>query len=35
MKGSGSIGAIVSGISVTRGVVIMPVLSHRDGRRYV
>lgn len=35
MKGSGSTRAIGTGISVTRGVVIMTVLSHGDGRRYV
>jgi hypothetical protein len=34
MNESGSTGAIASGISVTRGVVIMPVLSQYSGRRY-
>lgn len=35
MKGSGSTGAIGTGISVTRGVVIMLVLSRSGDRRYV
>jgi hypothetical protein len=35
MNGSGSTGAIGTGISVTRGVVIMPVLSRGGGGRYV
>ena len=35
MNGSGSTGAIGTGISVTRGVVIMPVPSRGDGGRYV
>ena len=35
MKGSGSTRANGTGISVTRGVVIMTVLSQGDGSRYV
>jgi hypothetical protein len=35
MNGSGSTGAIGTGISVTRGVVIMPVLSRSGDGRYV
>ncbi len=34
MNESGSTGAIAIGISVTRGVVIMPVLSRNLRRRY-
>jgi hypothetical protein len=34
MNGSASTGAIAIGISVTRGVVIMPVLSVGAGGRY-
>jgi hypothetical protein len=34
MKESGSTGAIAIGISVTRGVIFMPVLSRSVGRRY-